>query len=193
MNETRTASVTDVDEIVNPVTRQRFVVRHRGEDTDGALFEAEMIMEPHGFVVDEHVHLRQQERFEVLAGEVGFLIDGRRSLGRPGDVMVVPPGTPHVWWNDADEQARVLVEVSPARRFAEQIETLYGLARDGRTDSRGRPGLLQAAVFLHEHRDELRPAGRSGRLLRPLLRPLALIGRRRGLRPSYPHHHRRAS
>jgi hypothetical protein len=60
-----------------------------------------------------------------------------------------PPGTPHRFWNDTDEEARVLVELRPALNSEIFFETLYGLPRDGKTDENGVPNLLQQAVTLN--------------------------------------------
>lgn len=38
-----------------------------------------------------------------------------------------PPGTPHRFWNDADEEARALVKLRPALNSETFFETLYGL------------------------------------------------------------------
>ena len=49
--------------------------------------------------------------------------------------------------------ARVRVEVTPGERFAHMIETVFGLARLGHTNSKGMPHLLQLALFAQEFND----------------------------------------
>jgi hypothetical protein len=45
------------------------------------------------------------------------------------------------------------VEVTPGERFAHMIETVFGLARLGHTNSKGMPHPLQLALFAQEFSD----------------------------------------
>jgi uncharacterized cupin superfamily protein len=42
-----------------------------------------------------HIHRREQERFEVLEGEITVLADGESVLLRAGDTCRIPPGQAH--------------------------------------------------------------------------------------------------
>ena len=63
--------------INNPVTGERFTWRQVAADTDGRLVLGEMVLPPGGFVAAEHVHPNQEERYEILAGELKVRLDGR--------------------------------------------------------------------------------------------------------------------
>jgi hypothetical protein len=52
-----------------------------------------------------------------------------------------------------DEEAQVVVEVTPGDRFAEIARTMVGLAHDGKVTRRGGPSLLQLAVIMREYHD----------------------------------------
>ena len=41
-------------------------------------------------------------------------------------VVIVPPGTPHRWWNETEEDAHVLAELRPALNTEMFFETAYG-------------------------------------------------------------------
>jgi len=129
----------------NPVTGERVVVRVGTEDSGGELLVAELFVGPGGAVAGEHVHPTIEEWFTVLEGRVGFRLDGRESIAPVGQRLHVPPGTAHDWWNAGGEEARVIVEVSPAARFEEAVSNTFGLARDGKTNAKGMPNLLQVA------------------------------------------------
>ena len=143
------------DTIENPITGERVVVRVGTEDSGGDLLAAESYVLPGGTAVGEHVHPAIEETFEVVSGRVGFRIDGRESVARPGERLHVPAGTAHDWWNAGDGEARVVVEVRPGERFEEMALNLVGLAQDGQTDAKGMPNLLQAAIFAREFGDVL--------------------------------------
>jgi mannose-6-phosphate isomerase-like protein (cupin superfamily) len=172
--------------INNPVTGERFTWRQVAADTDGRLVMGEMVLPPGGFVTAEHVHPNQEERYEILAGELTVRLDGREQAVGPGDRVVVPVGRPHVWWNAGPEDVRFRCEVTPALHFEAFIETLFGLASDGKTDPKGLPNPLQLAVLMRTYQEEVRLARPSPAIQALLFGPLAIIGRLVGYRSSYP-------
>ncbi len=174
------------DVIENPVTGERVVVRVGTEDSGGDLLAVDGYVKPGGAVAGEHVHPAIDERFTVLRGRVGFRIDGRESIAEPGERLHVPAGTAHDWWNAGDEEAHVRVEIRPGGRFEEMALNLFGLAQDGKTNSRGMPNLLQAAIFVREFSDVLYFTRPPLWVQRLLFGALALLARALGYRGSYP-------
>lgn len=174
------------DVAVNPVTGERAVVRVGTEETGGELLVAELFVSPGGRVVGEHIHPAIHETFTVVSGNVGFRLDGHQSLARPGERLHVPPGVAHDWWNAGDGEARVIVEVSPAARFEAMISNLFGLAQDGKTNKKGMPNLLQAALFAGEFEDVLFFTNPPRPVQKALFAVLAPIARALGYRGSYP-------
>jgi hypothetical protein len=67
--------------------------------------------------------------------------NGQISVLHPGETGVIEPGVWHDWWNASDRDIRVRVEIAPGERFVHLVETLFGLARLGYTDSKGMPNL----------------------------------------------------
>jgi quercetin dioxygenase-like cupin family protein len=169
----------------NDVTGERVVVRE-APSADRDRLVADLYVAPGGAVALEHIHPAIHERFTVVRGRLGVKVDGTERVGRPGDVVDVPPGTPHDWWNAGEDEAHVVVEVEPARRFEEMIVTVWGLANAGRTDAKGRPGLLQLAVTMQEFQDVMVTTRPPRVVQRVLFGPLARLARRRGLRGAYP-------
>lgn len=99
--------------------------------------------------------------------------------------MAISPGTAHDWWNAGEDEAEVLVDVRPGRRFELMVATLFGLARHGKTNAKGMPGPLQLAVIGSEFTDVLRFTKPPALVQRVMLAPLAALGRARGYRPVY--------
>ena len=174
------------DTIENPVTGERIVVRVGTEDSGGELLEVDAFVQPGGAVTGEHVHPAIEERFTVVRGRVGFRIDGRESIAQLGRPLHVPPGVAHDWWNAGEEEAHIKVEIRPGERFEEMAVNLFGLARDGKTNSRGMPNLLQAAIFAREFSDVLYFTKPPLLVQRLLFGTLAAIARVLGYRGSYP-------
>lgn len=149
-------------------------------------------MKPHGFVAAEHVHPVQEERFEVLAGSVKFRVNGVERKAHPGEIFVAPPRTPHVWWNDSDEEACVLVDVRPALRLEEFFETFFGLAQAGKVDKKtGLPNPLVLALVMREFEKEIHLARPPVAVQKILFGVLASVGRLRGYSGQYPYPHPR--
>ena len=127
------------DELLNPVTGLRTVFRKTAEETSGGLLQVDWIGESSWTTGPDHVHPRQEERFEVLSGRLGLRADGIERVHGVGDVIVVSAGSPHAAWNAGDDEVHVLVDFRPALRTETAFETLAGLARDGKSNRAGPP------------------------------------------------------
>jgi len=184
--------VTSGDVLEHPVTREKIVVRTTARDTGGELYQMDVYVQPRGFVAAEHIHPLQEERFEVISGTLHGRVAGTALTSGPGEKLVVPAGTPHIWWNSGDEELHVLVEVRPALRIESFFETFFGLAQDGKVNPKtGLPNLFQMALTLRAYRNELVLA-RPPRLVQTLLFGLlAPIGRLLGYKGEYPYPHSR--
>jgi quercetin dioxygenase-like cupin family protein len=175
------------DELENSVTGERSVVRLGSEDTGGEYMVADLFARPGARVALPHVHPGMTETFEVLEGHLGVIVGDRRLTAGRGEKVTVPPGTVHDWWNGEDSEAHVLVEVRgpgvPRGEMA--IETLWGLAREGKTNNKGNPNPLQMAVIAREFSDVFRPAKPPPIVQKVVLAILAPIGRALGYKPTY--------
>ena len=74
----------------------------------------------------------------------------------PGQRITVPAGTPHKFWNAGEDEAHFVCEVRPALQFEQLIETMFGLAADGKTNRKGMPNPLRLAVIARAHFDDVR-------------------------------------
>ncbi|MGH3136439.1 MAG: cupin domain-containing protein [Gaiellaceae bacterium] len=142
--------------IENPVTGERVVFRKTAADTRGELVVIDVYVEPHGFVSAAHVHPNQEECFRVLAGALEMRLGGKTVVARPGDVVLVPAGTPHRFSNAGDERAHFVCEVRPALQFESLVETMFALAAAGKTNRKGMPNPLRLAVIAQAHFDTVR-------------------------------------
>ncbi len=176
------------DELVNPATGLRTVFRKTTRDTSGELLQVDWIGEPGWTTGPDHVHPRQEERFEVLSGRLGLRADGIERVHGVGDVIVVSAGSPHAVRNAGDDEVHVLVDFEPALRTERAFETLAGLARDGKTNRAGAPkNPLRLALILREFEEEIYFARPPLAVQRVILGALAFIGRLLGYRAEYPY------
>ena len=173
------------DTIENPVTGERLYFRKTSRETGGELVEVEMTLQPNGFVAAAHVHPYQSERFEILAGTIEFQLGKERITARAGDVVTVEPGTPHKFRNVGEDEVRFVTEVRPALQFEQLIETMFGLAADGKTNKKGMPNPLRLAVIAKAHFDDVRLPFPPVWMQRAGLALGAPAGRLVGYRPAY--------
>jgi len=170
--------------IENPVTGERFSFETVPGRAGPIALRVEYTMKPGG-QVPLHRHPLQEQRIQVLSGELRCQVGHRELTLRTGDECSIPAGVVHRQWNASAECVDTVEELEPPLRFEAFQETLCGLAREGRTKRVGIPNLLQAAVLFSELRDTVRIAGRGSRLTYALFRVLAPLGRLCGYRARY--------
>ena len=170
----------------NPVTGEVAVVRIGTYESDGRELVADLTLRPGAAVMGEHYHPDIEERFTVMRGLVAFRLDGRVEIAEPGYPVTVPAGVVHDWWNAGEGEAVVRVEIRPGARFEEMIRNAFGLAQDGKTDTKGMPHLLQLAAFAKEYRDVVRFTGPPRIVQALMFGVLAPLARLLGYRGSYP-------
>lgn len=163
----------------------RLVFRTTAGESGGERLEYDVFFRPGGLGAQEHVHPSQEERHEIVAGQLGMVVDGSERVLRVGDAVVVPPGTAHALRRRNDDEVHIRVEIRPALRTEEFIEALFGFDRDGLFDERGFPKPLHGAVIGREFAQEGHPTRPPRFLQKLLLPPLAALGRRRGFRATY--------
>ena len=173
------------DTIYNPVTGERIVFRQTSRETNGQAVVIETFVQPNGFVAAAHVHPSQEERFEVLRGSVGFRIGRKKLVAGPGQRLTVPAGTPHRFWNAGDDELHFVTVVKPALRFERLLETMFGLAADGKTNRKGMPNPLRLAVIAQAHFDDVRLPFPPVWMQRAGLALGAPLGRLAGYEPTY--------
>jgi quercetin dioxygenase-like cupin family protein len=174
------------DVLDNPVTGEYSTTLELPWENPEGRASAELNALAGARVVGEHLHPGIVERFTVIEGELTVKRDGHTSTLRQGETATIEPDVWHDWWNARDHDARVRVEVTPGERFAHMIETLFGLARLGHTNSKGMPHPLQLALFAGEFSDVIVFRKPPPPLQRAIFGALAPIARRRGYRPTYP-------
>ncbi len=80
-----------------------------------------------GQFVPVHVHPNQDEFILVQEGELDLKLDGTWSKARAGDLVRMPKGIPHGYFNKSDKPCRALFWVSPAGKLPELFEALHNL------------------------------------------------------------------
>lgn len=137
-----------------------------------------------------HTHPGLVEEFRCISGQGRFRLGRRTSDLRPGADVVVPPDTAHGIKNTGDDPLVLdvdLIFTPPGPRPEADLMTIgaviAGLTEDGKISRwTGYPPLLQMAVIQDEHPEAMSQVGLA-RVFMPLL---AVLGRLRGYRSTFP-------
>jgi quercetin dioxygenase-like cupin family protein len=173
------------DTVENPITGERVTFLETAADTGGERVVIDVTVAPNGFVAAAHIHPYQSERFQIVDGEVEFTLGKETVVAGPGDVVTVEPGTLHRFRNVGEDAVRFVTEVRPALSFEQFIETMFGLAADGKTNRKGMPNPLRLAVIMSKHFDLVRLPFPPAFVQKAGLVLGAPLGRLLGYRPTY--------
>ena len=171
--------------IENPVTGERLRFLETSNETNGEYVLVETTVQPNGFVAAAHVHPYQTETFEIESGTLAFKLDGEEIVAGPGESVTVPAGSAHKFWNAGETEAVFVCEVRPALQFERLIETMFGLAADGKTNKKGMPNPLRLAVIANAHFDDVRLPFPPEWMQKAGLAMGAPLGRLMGYSPAY--------
>jgi quercetin dioxygenase-like cupin family protein len=111
----------------DPFTGQHLRFRRTGRLTGGQLLEAEVLLDPGGRV-PRHLHLRQDERVEVLEGALSIQLGGEQRRLTEGESVEVPRHTLHRVRNTYKGRTRFLLQVRPARRMEAAMRAIFAVA-----------------------------------------------------------------
>jgi quercetin dioxygenase-like cupin family protein len=96
----------------------------KAESEDCFIFET---LDPPGTFVPPHIHPTQDEFIYMLDGTFDLYLDGVWTKASKGDLVRMPRGLPHGYYNRQTVPARALFSVSPARRLRELFDQLHNL------------------------------------------------------------------
>jgi quercetin dioxygenase-like cupin family protein len=160
--------------IDNPISGERIVIRVTGEESGGELLAFDLFLPAGKSVPARHVHPLQEEQFTVLDGRLRFSLGRTTVLADVGRTVRVPAGTAHWFENAGSTTAHARVEVRPALRMQELLET---------SGTMGRPRLPDLAKLLLDFQREIAAPFVPAPVMRAVLRPIAWFARRRALAP----------
>jgi quercetin dioxygenase-like cupin family protein len=87
--------------------------------------------DPPGTFVPPHVHPHQDEFIHVLQGVFDLYLDGSWTQAGPGDLVRMPRGIPHAYYNRTETASRALFWVSPAGRLKELFDLIDNVGDPG--------------------------------------------------------------
>jgi mannose-6-phosphate isomerase-like protein (cupin superfamily) len=102
--------VTHLDKTEPFVTKDGSTIRELHHTAEQSLAEA--TLEPDQ-ATERHYHRATEEIYFVLKGSGRMEVDGDSRIVRPGDAVLIPPGTWHTLDNNGSSELRILCCCSP--------------------------------------------------------------------------------
>ncbi len=84
--------------------------------------------DPPGTFVPLHIHPRQDEFIYMLEGTFDLQLGEAKVQARPGDLVRMPRGIAHAYYNNTASPTRALFWVSPAGKLKALFDRLHDLA-----------------------------------------------------------------
>ncbi len=83
---------------------------------------------PEETFVPPHTHVDQDEYIFVIDGRIDLLLGGEKTAASPGDLVRMPRGIPHAFFNNSGKLATALFWAAPAGRLMQLYQRLHNVA-----------------------------------------------------------------
>ena len=172
----------------NKITGQDILFLKTAKDTKGRLLEMESVYNARSVEPIEHYHPAQEEDFSIVEGELSVKINGQLTIYKAGEHFHIPKGVKHSMWNTSAGKTVINWQVRPALNTEYLLETSNGLVKDGKTNDKGMPDILQVALIANRFSGVFRlgrPPYIVQRIVFSLLAPVAFLAGKRGMYKKY--------
>jgi mannose-6-phosphate isomerase-like protein (cupin superfamily) len=78
--------------------------------------------------VPTHMHPKQDEYIFVLDGRIDLLLDGKKTHASSGDLVRMPRGLPHAFFNNTGEPVTALFWAAPTGRLLELYRRIHNMS-----------------------------------------------------------------
>ncbi|AZG10623.1 cupin domain-containing protein [Pigmentiphaga sp. H8] len=118
-----TRAHTGIDGVSWNILGQVYVPKQMSEDSFSwhATFPVETFVPP-------HMHPHQDEYIFVLAGRIDLILDGRKQTAGAGDLVRMPRGIPHAFYNNSGAPATALFWAAPSGKLVELYQRIHNMS-----------------------------------------------------------------
>jgi quercetin dioxygenase-like cupin family protein len=83
---------------------------------------------PEETFVPPHMHPHQDEYIYVIDGRIDLLLDGEKTSAGTGDLVRMPRGIPHAFFNNSGKPVKALFWAAPAGKLVELYQRIHNMA-----------------------------------------------------------------
>ena len=166
--------------IENPVIKDRVIFLETAAETKGRYSLLQVELSPTGGN-EMHIHKKFDETFTVVKGVLGVQVGDRIIHLQEGETCTAYVGEAHRFFNPSDtEKVTFNVLIQPgSTNFERSLQVMYGLSRDGLTNSKGIPTSVYHLGLLMVWSDTHLPG--MGRWMEPILKWAARLAVKKGI------------
>lgn len=166
--------------IENPIVKDKVTFLETSTETNGAYTHILIELAPSGGA-QLHYHDDLEEEFEALKGELTLVADGQTIVLQPSEKFLVKTHVVHAFYNRTNAPIQFKTRITPnARKFEQFLQIMYGLARAGKTNSKGIPTNFWDIAAVGTLSQTYPPKGSFLAMLTPLLQWLGKKAVQRG-------------
>jgi quercetin dioxygenase-like cupin family protein len=163
---------------INPMFKDKVTVLKSVQETNGNYMLGELEVSAGGGNY-MHTHSAFEETFTAVKGTLGVVLENKKYYLQPGESVTVPLHARHHFFNDGKEAVTCHVKFVPGHEgFTKGVAIAYGLATDGKTNSKGMPKSIMHLALLTVLTDT-KPTGVMGMLF-PVFKWLAAKAKKNG-------------
>jgi mannose-6-phosphate isomerase-like protein (cupin superfamily) len=165
--------------VINSITKDEVIFLETNVSSGGKHCKIKWLAKAGGGKPPMHIHLTQEETFEIISGRYTYEYEGEKKTLGPGERITFPKEVPHNHYNDSSVDCEMIQTVSPALDFEDIFMRINKLFEQGKVvDSQ--PPMLEVMVWLKKYEAKTYLAGIPVPVQNILASVLAPIGRMLG-------------
>lgn len=165
--------------IVNSVTKDEATFLETNQSSGGKHAQIKWLAKAGGGKPPMHIHLSQEETFEVITGLYTYEYQGEKKKLGPGESITFPKGLPHNHYNDDTTDCEMIQTVTPALDFEDLFVRINQIFEQGKVVN-SQPPLLEVMVWLKKYKAKTYLAGIPLPVQNIMATVLAPVGRMLG-------------
>jgi quercetin dioxygenase-like cupin family protein len=116
--------------------------------TNGARVRTRFLFAAGGERVAPHLHPKQEETYEVISGNLIYLLNRTKHVAPAGTTVHLPRGVAHQHFSEGPEDTVAIQTMTPGLDFDCVLETIFGLGAEGRLN--GLSYIVQGLVMIRK-------------------------------------------
>lgn len=101
-------------------------------DTGGVYVRMKLTRKTKNPFSDDHIHVLQDESFQILSGRMAYVIDGETRYVDSGEEITLPKNKAHNHFNPDDEPLVYIQTFTPGLDMDFFFENMFGMINDGK-------------------------------------------------------------
>lgn len=121
-------------------------------DTNGEFLSFYIEIDPNGFVPIKHIHLHQDENFEIISGVLNLECDNEKIELHENEKYIVKKGVSHYWRNNSSTvPVKAIVTFKPSLNTEDFLIEIFKHSNNGNIKKDGSPKLIDGILMCNKY------------------------------------------